>query len=1004
MRNAKAPSAGSTSATGISRGFLRRAFAARGASSETDGSGAPSASRGPKRLLAAAAVLALTLTLGVALAAATAPSVGFVAPFEVGYTTARVGGEVNPENRETSCHFEYIADAQFAENEGNSLPGFEGAEQAGCNVEPLTKIGSQLVEAQLSGLQPATEYHLRLVASNEDGEQSAVGATFTTNEVGAPVLGKTFVSTATATAATLNSAIDPVGSPTSYRFEYVTEAEFGANGFANAIKVPSPDAAIGSGPGEIPVSRNLTELAPDTSYRYRVVATNGVGTTPSVDHTFHTRGLSSPSGLPENRAYEMVSPVEKNGSDISANPWRTRAAVDGNAVSFTSPGSFSDASGAEIASEYVAKRGSEGWSTHNLSPSQPPVGSLIPNPPNKSLYVGDFSTDLTKGVLLARQPLTDAPNVQAAFNLYLRANVLTDVSPSASGNYTLLTDSVEPLTENEHVSPLGQQSSHTALSTSTPDLTHVVFESTNNLTAETSGLSPERVKTYEWTDGVLRFVGVLPDSECGSPPCPAPESLAGAGGAYLPSVSAIYQMPHIISENGDRIFFSATSGVEATGSNATGGTLYARLNHSSTIQINVSERSDCADHTPCSGTPEPDPAGPQPAVFLGASADGSKVYFLTREALTDDDNNFNVDDPGSVGGQDLYRYDFNAPAGERLTLISLNGDSDPSNGVERASGVMGISDDGSYFYFSGTAKLVPGQPDLPGGADFYLYVWHDGEIRYIGNAGRDGSDRVATAIPQQSLSIFGSRVTPDGKTLVFNTNATNPPYPNQSSTCTQGLGYRCDQVYVYRYASDQTVCASCSPTGAAPASDALIQELGDKLKLRGTTEVGHLNHALADDGSKLFFSTRNALVPEDTNGHFDAYEYVVSSETLHLLSTGECACDSFFVEATPSGDSVFIVTSQQLVRIDRDRNADMYDVRVDGGIAAQNELPPSECQGDSCLAPASAPNDATPSSVTFGGPGDPKSRAKRQHHRKKHRQKRHSHRSGHATHRHGRAR
>jgi hypothetical protein len=113
------------------------------------------------------------------------------------------------------------------------------------------------------------------------------------------------------------------------------------------------------------------------------------------------------------------------------------------------------------------------------------------------------------------------------------------------------------------------------------------------------------------------------------------------------------------------------------------------------------------------------------------------------------------------------------------------------------------------------------------------------------------------------------------------------------------------------------------------------------------------------------------LVERDSNGKRDVYVYDSEAETLRLISTGQCNCNSYFLNASPGGRDVFFTTRQQLVRSDNDDLVDLYDARVGGGIAAQNAVPPAECQGDACQPPPSPPSGITPSSLGFAGPGNP---------------------------------
>ena len=84
------------------------------------------------------------------------------------------------------------------------------------------------------------------------------------------------------------------------------------------------------------------------------------------------------------------------------------------------------------------------------------------------------------------------------------------------------------------------------------------------------------------------------------------------------------------------------------------------------MQVSASERTN------------PDPAGTFKPTFMGATPDGSHAFFKSRQKLTDDST-------ATAGAEDLYRFDANAPAGQRLTDLAPGA---------KAVGVLGYSDDG----------------------------------------------------------------------------------------------------------------------------------------------------------------------------------------------------------------------------------------------------------------------------------------------------------------------
>jgi len=132
----------------------------------------------------------------------------------------------------------------------------------------------------------------------------------------------------------------------------------------------------------------------------------------------------------------------------------------------------------------------------------------------------------------------------------------------------------------------------------------------------------------------------------------------------------------------------------------------------------------------------------------------------------------------------------------------------------------------------------------------------------------------------------------------------------------------------------------------------------------------HQNKAISDDGSRVFFSTAEALVPEDVNGRSDAYEYDVATRAVHLLSSGTSINDSWFMDASSSGDDAFFITSQQLVGWDTDQAYDLYDARVNGGWP-EPPPPPIDCAGEACQATSPQPPLIQPNaSASFHGSGN----------------------------------
>ena len=183
------------------------------------------------------------------------------------------------------------------------------------------------VSADITGLAENTTYHFRLVAAYSDGSNTGSDAgsdeTFTT--LTSPLIDAAYTTNLTESSVDLNAEINPMGFDTTYRFEWGTSTSYGNS-------VPVPDADIGSGSSDVLVSQHLSGLSANTTYHWRVVATNSIGTTEGQDHTFvyqppTSSGVGCPNEqlrvenalsllLPDCRAYEQVSPVDKNDSDV----------------------------------------------------------------------------------------------------------------------------------------------------------------------------------------------------------------------------------------------------------------------------------------------------------------------------------------------------------------------------------------------------------------------------------------------------------------------------------------------------------------------------------------------------------------------------------------------------------------------------------------------------------------------------------------------------------------
>jgi hypothetical protein len=637
--------------------------------------------------------------------------------------------------------------------------------------------------------------------------------------------------------------------------------------------------------------------------------------------------------LPDNRAYELVSPTLKNGGDVLANPFYTRGAASGDAVVFASFTAFGDPAGTGLVTEYAAQRSSladphsNGWDTHAITPRQTAL-------PTKALLGGlqpayyRLSSDLRNGVFRAWSPLGDDPTVADVANLYERPNVLAP----GPGSYSLVSACPLCVDTSTPLPPLSLTPflPYPIVVGMSEDGRHVLFESLLRLTSDAvDGTSDRTVNLYSSDDGVVRLAGVDAGGRAVVGAVAGQGSAVGGfGGKYT---------PHVMSRDGSRYVFTTDPRpcVFLNASVYTCGTLFVRDRTSGTpVSVQVS--------------------GSSPAVYWEASVDGSKIFFTTNEQLTVDDTNREWD---------LYRYDLDAPVGQRLLRLSVQ---DPSLAATPAGAdiVLGVAEDGSAAYFAASRQLVAGKPPI--GSDAAgIFAWREtgtpgGELRYVGELGQlSGMEsRDVVAGQNSNGSPRQTRVSADGRHLVFAATlghgllSAHGGIDYDHGGCHDGVA-GCNELYVYDADSDELRCATCRPD-EQPATASASFVAGNSAGV--AAPLPYLNHPLADGGRWLFFTSGESLVPEDVNGRLDAYEWDSSTGEVRLLSTGTDPADSYFVDASASGDDVFVATRARLVGWDIDSSYDLYDLRrptlghpagFPDPVAAA--LP---CAGEACLAPS----------------------------------------------------
>jgi Tol biopolymer transport system component len=587
--------------------------------------------------------------------------------------------------------------------------------------------------------------------------------------------------------------------------------------------------------------------------------------------------VGNSADLPRCRAYEQVSPVDKGYGVFDGEPFLAFAAEEGGAAAFTTNGPLPGSESGSTQNVYLSQRGATSWKLTALTPPQTPIPGSTTFP-----YTQGFSRNLLQDAVLTANP-TLAPGADPdVANLYVR-----ETGPES---WRLVTNTQTPENYRWTIEFDG----------ASDDFSHVVFDTREPLLPGVS-----KIAVYENFGGELRLVGVLPNGE------PAEESV------FVAQTSS--RGYNGVSADGSRVYFLA------------GGHIYLREDAARTLDVSASQRSepdpnfspalfwaatrdgstafftsysaltddantgtDSEGHPTDAGanlyaydvetesltdlTVDNNPAdigGAEVLGVVGASDDGSYVYYVARGALAGN----------AISGEpNLYLRH----GGETRFIASLS-ESDSGNWAAFLPAITSrVTPDGRHVLLSSSARLTgydntDAATEAPD-TELYLYSAETDALSCV-SCRPDGSRPTGSTTIKPSSAIlnvtrpFNRYVSDDGSTVVFDT--TEPLVPRDNN----------GQLDVYEFA------------GGEP-----------RLLSSGSSEFEAVFGDMSADGTDVFFATQAQLTSSDRDLYADLYDarvgggYAPPPPPLPPCAGGECPRNSSNPPDTTSaiGTSTFV--------------------------------------------------------------------------------------------------
>jgi hypothetical protein len=622
------------------------------------------------------------------------------------------------------------------------------------------------------------------------------------------------------------------------------------------------------------------------------------------------------TGLPECRAYEMVSPLYKQSHDAGpVASFGMPVAPDGETVGFASEGAFAEPENYRInilpANVYLSRRGPSGWITTSAFAPR----NLVDGPSVVGLD-SDLSPDLRS--MQVSCGFSSPVNGEGSKGTGLECAKRESGGAWVSTPLYLGTD--ETSSQLEILGYIGASSDFSRVFVQ-PLLFHLLPEDTAPGVAgiyelEDLGAGPghEHLRLVNVDNGGKE---ILTANSSGAEPLIAGGPLVGYAATKPPPEGSAY---HAVSANGQTVFFTAAPTEPQI------PTLYARV-----------DNGQADAHTVTVSAPEGVTSEQKPAIFQGASEGPTdahperklKVFFTTEQKLLKSDTDT---------ANDLYEYDFSKPVGERLVQISA-GEPNPEHPIKGAGanvrGVLRTSPDGSHVYFVATgvltnAKNQEGKEAAKGQPNLYGYDTLTNETKFIATLSLADSElwggpKVTGTQAGRDSKSREVQTTPDGRYLVFSSAV------KLAGDTNIGAAYR------YDFESGALTWISHAAPGFTKEKEegqpVIITPLNNS-KAGANLNIDDWNRAISENGEYVVFTTSEKLQAGAADGVTNVYLW--HNGTVSMISPGASASD--IAAMSSSGSDIFFATATALVGQDTDLLKDVYDARVGGGFPA----PPAE--------------------------------------------------------------